>query len=149
LIGTGVDHGDGFPGAIEVPSWVQGRQQIFAHVKLFGQAPARAGVGQLRNVLHVLHLGGELAKERPCDILVRDGVCCDHRTVVRRKLRPDVGADLVGPRQLPRLFVGQQRMILLFTERVGMRAQIFLVFGALTWIVSRPKQSIKSSLPFG
>jgi hypothetical protein len=86
------------------------------HVKLFAQALARAGVGQLGDVLHVVHLCRELAKERPCDVLVRDGVALDHRTVVRRKLCPDVGADLVRTRQLLRLFVSPQRVLRILSE---------------------------------
>jgi hypothetical protein len=116
LIDGGVDYGDGFPGAIEVLSRVQGRKQILAHVKLLGQALARAGVGQLRNVLHVLHLGRELAQERPGDIAVRDGVARDHRTAVRRKLGPDVGADVVGTRQLLRPFISPQRLLRILTK---------------------------------
>jgi hypothetical protein len=42
LIRAGIDHGDAFAGAIEVSTGIERRQQILAHVKLLGQALARA-----------------------------------------------------------------------------------------------------------
>lgn len=55
-------------------------------------------------------------EERPSNILIHDDVVRDHGTVVRRRLFPGLGADIVRAWQLLGLFVGAQRLLRVLSE---------------------------------
>ena len=95
---------------------VQRGEQPLAHMKLLRQSLAGAGIAQLRNVLHILHFGGQLVQERSCDVLLRDGVVREYRRGIGRKLLPGLIGQGVGARQLFRLSIGAERLLGVLAE---------------------------------
>jgi hypothetical protein len=60
------------PSAIKSRFGIEGAQEILLHVEFLGQRLARAGVGQRRQVRHVVELGRNGADEGPLGVVRRD-----------------------------------------------------------------------------